>query len=211
MTEASDQWVETPEGIFTAEGLWFHVAVSDLTSFAPDVVSRYEMDGLLSMATSWVRLPQTMGILSLAAFLPGFEWWQAALGSVLVWLFLSVASPSTVVVAPLKALRFLHHPVVQGLIYVLVLSAMASSGNNAALATGLTGFILFRWQIVSRALNPIADRLRKPLSPLAVTDTILRNLTMRLALRHGYDVGGTADMQRRMLEIMHYRRNRAKN
>jgi hypothetical protein len=203
-------WAESPAGIVTLDGGRYHTTEADLRAFAPQVIDRYGMDALLEMASTWHRLPTTKGLLILVALLPYVAIWQAVAASLVVWLFASVVSPSTVFLAVMKPVKWLSHPVVQGLIYVLILSILAASGRLGAMAVGLAGFILFRWQILERVASRLVDALRTPLSPLPAQDAILRNIIVRAALRHGYSVGGTDAMQRRILEIMNYRRRSRK-
>lgn len=203
-------WAESSDGIVTIDGGRFHTTEQDLRTFAPDVIDRYSVDSLLKMASTWSRLPATKGLLVLIALLPNATLWQAVAAAVLVWLFTSVLSPSTVFLTFVRPISWISHPVVQGLLYVLVLSVLAAQGSLAAVGVGLAGFIVFRWALLDRVLGPLVATLRKPLSPLTAQDAILRNLIVRAALKHGYPVGGTDVMQRRILEIMHYRRSSRK-
>jgi len=190
----------------TIEGGRFHTTEADLRGFAPDVVDRYGMDALLKMSAVWYRLPTTKGLMVFIALLPFVALWQAVAAALAVWLFASVVSPSTVFLSLMKPVGWGSHPVVQGLIYVLILSILAAEGRPGAVAAGLVGFIAFRWQILDRLASGIVAFLRRPLSPLPPQDAILRNLMVRAALRYGYSVGGTDTMQRRIIEIMNYRR-----
>lgn len=203
-------WAETPAGIVTLDGGRFHTTEEDLRAFGPDVVDRYGMDALLKMASTWHQLPTTKGLLVLVALLPSVSLWQAIVAALAVWLFTSVVSPSTVFLSAINPLQWVSHPVVQGLLYVLVLSILAASGRLTAVAVGLIGFIVFRWQLLDRLGARLVAALRKPLSPLPAQDAILRNLIVRAALKHGYSVGGTDAMQRRVIEIMNYRRSSRK-
>ncbi len=122
-------WAESPDGIVTIDGGRFHTTEADLRSFAADVVDRYGMTTLLKMASTWARLPATKGLLILIALLPYAALWQAAAAAILVWFFGSVVSPSTVFLVFMRPLSWISHPVVQGLLYVLVLSLLAAPGR----------------------------------------------------------------------------------
>lgn len=208
MTERSGApfWASSPSGILTMDGRHYHTTEADLDAFAPDVLQRYGMESLLRMAGSWAQLPTALALLSLLVFLPMGASWQAAAGALVIWLFLSVTAPSVVFIAVMKPVSWLSHPVVQGLLFVLVLSTLAASGNLGAVWMGLAGFVVFRWQLPDRLLGRVVAWLRRPVSPLLPDDAILRNLIVRLALKHGYDVGGTDRMQKRVLEIMNRHR-----
>ncbi len=202
--------VEVGGALFTADGMWFHTSEQDIRAFAPEVLDRYGLEFLLQSAAEWYRLPVTLSLLILATMLPTLGGLMAGLSSFVLYLGLSVIAPSAVFPSLVSLVRKLNHPVFQGLVFVLVLSFLASSGDMIGLSVGLVGFILLRWQLVSRLLDPIADRLRRPLGSLSPTDMILRNIIVRSALKHGYDVGGIATMQRRMIEIMNYKQSRRK-
>lgn len=208
MTESksSPYWVDTPAGMLTQEGKRYFTSEKDLAVFAPQVVERVGVGELLRMATAWSRIPTALALLTLLGLLPVWSVWQALAMSVGVWFFLAVVSPSVVFAALCRPARWLGHPVLQGLLFVGVLSLLAAGGNLTGVWVGLMGFILFRWQLPERLLGRLVAVFRKPLSPLPPDDAILRNLTVRLALRYGFDVGGTEHMQQRVLEIMNRHR-----
>lgn len=200
-------WAETPTGIVTVEGGHYHTTEADLRAFAPQVLDRYGLDELLAMSTTWYRLPTAMGILTFIGLLPVSALWYAAAIALAVWLFAAVVSPSTVFFSVVRPVRWISHSVVQGLLYVLVLSILAAEGRLSAVLVGLIVFVVFRWQLLDRIASPAVGILRRPLSPLPAQDAILRNLMVRAALKHGYSVGGTDAMQQRIISIMNHRRS----
>lgn len=213
MTESkgeSASWVELPVGLFTAEGIWFHTSEEDLRSFAPEVIERYGLGTLLQNAASWLALPISLSVLSLGLLLLTASPLVAAISSIVIYFLLSVVSPSTVLIGVFPVLRLLNHAIFQGLFYVLILSFLAAQGQMIALAVGLMGFILFRWQVVSRLLSSLLQTISSRMSPLEAPDLILRNIMLRSALKHGNNVGELDAMQQRMLEIMHYRKKKGK-
>jgi hypothetical protein len=205
-TKAVPSWVESPMGILTADGRRYYTRVADLQLFAPQVLEKYPVDVLLRMAAGWAQLPTALSLFLLLGLLLIAEPGGAVILTLLTWLFLSTVLPSTVFALLARPVSWLVHPVVQGLLFVGVLSLLAAVGNIAGVWVGLAVFIMFRWQVPDRVLGGLLNRLRRPLSVLPPDDAILRNLIVRLALRHGYDVGGTEQMQQRVLEIMHRHR-----
>lgn len=199
-------WVESPLGIMTVDGRKYHTRLADLESFAPEVVQRYGIDSLLKMAGGWAQLPTAASLFLMLGLLLVAEPGAAVMLTMATWLFLAVVLPSTVFALLARPVSWLVHPVLQGLLFVGVLSLLAALGNIAGVWVGLVVFIAFRWQLPDRILGRVVSRLRRPLSSLPADDAILRNLMVRLALRHGFDVGGTEQMQQRVLEIMHRHR-----
>jgi len=213
MTDSANEessWVVLPGGIFTADGIWFHTSEDDLESFASAVIDRYGLSLLLQKAADWVILPVSLSVLSLGLLLLIANPWVAFSASIGIFIVLSVLSPSTVFFGLIPFVRKLNHPIFQGLLYVLILSFLASSGQMAALVTGLVGFIVYRWRIVTRLTAPLVKSIRARISPLEAPDLILRNVLIRAALKHGIEIGALGGMQQRMLEIMHYRKKGSK-
>ena len=208
--QAKPSYVELPGGIFTAEGVWYHTTEMDISEYVPDLVDHYGLNELLTRAGAWGRLPVTASIISLAPFLLVLGPWEAALASLSVYLFLAVVSPSVVIFSLIPLVRRLNHPIFQGLLYVLLMSYLASMDQFVPLTVGLTGFVLFRWQIISRLFSRVVGFLSSPLSSLDTPDTILRNVLVRGSMKHGFSVGKIDQMEKRIAEIMTYSKTRSK-
>ncbi len=209
-TESRPTWVELPEGILTADGVWYHTKEEDLRSFAPEVIEHYGISVLLGRSDSWVKLPTTTTLFALLLFLLVVPPWLAAVYALAVFLLLSLMSPFVVFFGLIPTVSRLNHPIAQGLVYIAVLSYLAASTQMAALAVGLIGFVILRLQFLARMISPLSVRFYKSMSPLSAPDLILRNVLIRASLKHGYDAGGLAKMQERMLDIMNYRKKSAK-
>jgi hypothetical protein len=100
---------------------------------------------------------------------------------------------------------WLDIPVVQGLYYVFVLSALAAQGRYTALAIGLVGFILLRWGLIERALKPLMQPLLRALYTLPLPDQILRALIIRMALNRRQSLPQLDAMQQDILDTWNYR------
>lgn len=211
MTEPdSSSYVELPDGLFTSDGIWYHTTIDDLHAFASETIDRVGLESLLGSAATWGRLPTTMGLISLVLFLTLAAPWQSVLGSLSVYLMLAVLSPSVVIYSLIAVVRKLDHPIFQGLIYVLGLSFLASSASFPSVAIGLTGFVLYRWQVVSRVLSPVVDLLRNRWSPLDAPDQILRGVLIRASQKYSTSLTEVDRMEKRMIEIMNYHRRESK-
>lgn len=209
MTESPGlTYVEMPEGIFTSDGIWYHTSIKDLTEFAPGIMGRSGPAALFQKAGDWSRLPVTCALWTLPCLLLFSSPWQAVAGAYLVFLALSTLSPSVVFYSIIPVVRAMNHPIAQGLFYVLAMSYLASSGQKMEMGVGLAGFIALRWQIISRLSEPLLRILRKPISVLPVHDQILRNVLIRASQKHGESVEELARMEKRIIEIMTYRKRK---
>lgn len=191
--------------MFTASGTWFHVTRADLEDYAGDVLVRVPLERMVTDAESVVRSPQVVTIWAFLALLVFTSPVQAALAAAVVFLAWSVVGPGFVTLPILRVYRALDLVPLQGLAYVAVLSVLANQGNLAGLSAGLAGFVLLRWGVVGRLLDPVAAVFRKSLYRLPIADQALRAVIVRHALATGARLAELDDMERRMLDIAHRR------
>lgn len=206
-TPRGTDFVELPNGIFTADGVWFHTSESLLEEFAPGVLERCPLRQLLADATTWLNLPVTATAWLLPLYLLMTEPAVAGLAGLLTWTFVSVLAPFVVFPSIIRPVRLLSHPIGQGFFYVATLSYFAAAGEFAAAGVGIAGFILLRWGLVDRVLLPVVRLLPAPGPELPRSDQVLRNLVVRNAMRFGVDMPEIDRMERRILQIWNRRRS----
>ncbi|GIV62248.1 hypothetical protein GQ464_017935 [Rhodocaloribacter litoris] len=197
---AAQTYVDTPKGIFTASGVWFRTREADLVSYAGPVLRRVPLPGLLARAEAWLRSPETLVLWCLPVLL----WWvppvPAVTGALGLYLGWSLLSPAWVSPGLDRLVRLLSRVEVQAIYYVVWLSGMALSGRQAALWTGVAGFVVIRWGGLARVLGPVIDRLHRRLYPLPRADQVLRALIVRLALKHRLSLPELDQMEARILK-----------
>ena len=181
---AETSFVDTPEGIFTASGLWFRTRESWLYDYAGAVFEREPLVRLLTHAEVWLRSAQTLTLWLLPFFLMLIGPLQAALAALVVYVGWRSLGPSFVSRALLRAFRLLDVVLLQAFYYVLILSVMAAQEQFAALWVGLGGFILLRWGLVRLATRPVVGWIWSTLYRMPVPDHVLRALIVRAALKH---------------------------
>lgn len=181
---SSTSYVDTPYGIMTTGGRWYHVTEEALQEYAGNVLDHVSLEQLLTWADRWVDSAQTVALW----LLPVLLWWLplgwalgAWIGIYVTWALGSPALPSLIAV---RTLDVLDHVIVQAVYYVLAMTALAFSGQDAAVGVGLLVFVLIRWGIVGWAFGYLLPPLRQRLYPLPVADQILRGLIVRVALKY---------------------------
>jgi hypothetical protein len=203
-------FVELPNGFFTASGTWFHITTQALKEYAGDVLETEGLSRLVSDAEHWLRSSATLSLWLFAATVPFVPAWQALLGSMVWFAGWSILAPGFVNRPMIRLLRMLEPVGLQGIAYVGVLSWMASGGEFIAVATGLLWFVLVRWGLVARVLDPIVSRFQAGLYGLAVPDQVLRAVIIRAALAHRLGVPQIDAMERKMMEIARGRSSRSR-
>jgi hypothetical protein len=73
---------------------------------------------------------------------------------------------------------------------------------------GLTGFVLLRWGLVERALNPLVRPALRALYALPLSDQVLRAFVIRLALNRRLSLPQLDAMQKDILETWSYRHDK---
>jgi len=181
-------YVDTPYGMVTAEGRWYHIPEATLREYAGAVLNHVALDDLIRWADVWVDSPRTVTLWALPVLLWALpNGWAvgAALGLYVAWTLLSPALPS---IGAVRVAQFLTNVFVQGGYYVLTLSALAASGHRPAMWVGLGAFVLFRWGVIDWGSRAVLQSLLRRLYPLPVTDQVLRGLIVRAALRYRVSV-----------------------
>jgi len=186
--EESPSYVDTPYGLLTAAGRWYHIPEDDLRDYAGAVLDHVSLDRLLVWADAWVDSPRTITLWLIPLLLwavPPLWATGAALALYLGWSLVSPAWPS---VGAARAASGLSHAIAQGVYYGAVLSVLVTLGKYAAVGVGLAAFILFRWGVVAWISRRVLRPLQRQLYPLPVTDQVLRGLIVRAALKYRVSV-----------------------
>ena len=204
---SSPPYIDTPYGILTEGGRWYHVTEQDVEDYAGAVLDHVSLAQLLRWADTWMDSARTVLLWSLPLLLWGLPANWAA-GSALVlffgWALLSPALPSLLAV---RTVSLLDHVLVQALYYVLTMSIFAAAEQYAAVGVGLAGFIILRWGVLGWAAGYVVRPLQQWLYPLPIADQVLRGLIVRVALKHRLSLPQVDDITEDILENLRSHRD----
>lgn len=193
-------YVDTPQGIFTAAGIWFRTTKEDLERYAGPVFEHESIERLIERSEVWLRSPQTIAVWGLPLFLLAIEPLPAVLAALTVYVGWKSLSPS-LVNRPLERFLELLDPVwLQGAYYVGILSFFAAIQAFTAVWVGLAGFILLRWGIVERVTDIIVRLIWSTLYAMPVNDQILRGFIIRAAMKYRVSLPQLDVLERRVIE-----------
>lgn len=176
-------FVDTPYGIFTAAGTWFHTTEEALREYAAPVLEQVSLRMLIEWAEVWVRSPQICTLWLLPILLLAGSLEMAVLGSIALYIGWKLLSPSVVSPLAARALNGLDIVGVQGVYYVFVLSILAAQEQYAAVGVGLVGFVVLRWNLLEWAVRPLLRPLLRRMYALPLADQVLRAFIIRAALQ----------------------------
>lgn len=206
---ADTAYVDTPYGIFTAEGVWFHIREKALREYAASILDEVSLEQLLQWAALWMRSSQVIVLWALPVALWFMSPLPAAALALVLFVGWKVLSPSAVSEIAVRVVDVLDTVVVQGLYYVFVLSILAAQERYGALAVGLIGFILLRWGLVKRAVTPLLQPLLRRLYVLPLSDQVLRAFIVRIALNRRRSIPQLDEMQQEILDTWNYRNDQS--
>jgi hypothetical protein len=196
-------FVDTPRGLFTANGTWYRTTVERLHAYSGPVIERVGLEALIARSDRALGASTTLALAALPPLLllPIAPIW-AALIALLVAAGAYVAAPLLVGPWIGGVTRALGWVPVQLALYLFVLSFLAAQDAVASVAVGLAGFVSLRWGLVGWALRPLLDPLWGRLHPLPRPDATLRALIVRTALRAGLPHAEIDAMQRRLVDLL---------
>ena len=191
-------YVDTPVGLRSADGVHYRTTEPLLREYAGPVVDAVGLATLLRRAGAWLRSPLTVAVLVLPVLLMVLPWWAALGLAVVLYALWSAVAPGAVWSGAARVFLVLEQPVVQGLVYIGVLSAFAAAGHYAAVWAGVAGFIAFRLGLVTALLRPVVDAMQGALYSLPPADQTLRALLVREAIRRGITLPGLETIEDRV-------------
>lgn len=200
--DTQSAYVDTPEGIFTADGLWFRATEAELEAYAGPVLAHVSLSELMARAGRWLLAGQTIGIwvaLVSVLTLPG---WQAALLTVVVFLLVQCFRPILLSIWLDPVLRVLQAIPAQLLAYVVGLSALGMAGAYPAFVLGIVFFVALRWRLLEKVAEPIVQAIARSLYPLPMADQVLRSTILRAALRHRVSLPELDRIEKRIVHLL---------
>ena len=179
-----DDYVDTPRGLFTASGTWYHTTEELLQKYAGPVLERKPLSVLLQQADVWLRSGQTITLWALPLLLLFTTPLAAAVCALVLYVGWKSLSPSFVFPSVIKGFKWFDAVLAQAFFYVFMMSFLAAREAYLAVWVGLGGFILIRWRVLDWATKPFVRFLQRTLHPLPAPDQILRALIVRYALNY---------------------------
>ncbi|PSQ52732.1 MAG: hypothetical protein BRD28_04400 [Bacteroidetes bacterium QH_10_64_37] len=200
---SSPPYIDTPYGILTGGGRWYHVTEQDVQDYAGAVLDHASLEQLLRWADTWVESAKTVALWGLPLLLwvlPAGWAVGGALGLFVGWSLLSPALPSLLAV---RVVTVLDHVLAQALYYVFTMSVFAAAEMYLPVGVGLGGFALLRWGVLEWALGFLLRPLQQTLYPLPIADQVLRGLIVRVALKHRLSLPQVDDITEDILDNLH--------
>lgn len=202
MADETSTYIDTPRGIFSGAGIWFHTREEQLREFAGPVFEHEGIEELLSQAAAWLRSGRVVAIWGLLGALLTVPPLPAVIGALVVYIFWELVGPRLVNRPMIQAFGLLDRPGVQMAGYLLGLSVLAQLDAYWSVGTGLAGFIVVRWALLSKVMDPVMEWLRGSIYAVPVADHVLRLVILRAAMKYDVSQPDVDQMEQEVLELM---------
>lgn len=201
-------YVETPMGIFTSAGNWFHTTVDRIQSYAPGLLEKYSFEQLIKDAEVWIRSSDGLAIVLFMLFLYLYGVLPAAI-AVLIFLPVWHLNKSAFISRNMsRLLKVFDSEIVLILAGVLVLSWMGIQEQYTDLVVGLIFFLVLKFGWLRKGVDWIYHRGRGGEPTLG--DRVMKMLVIRYAMYEGLDVKDVKKMESDILEVIDKKNRRKK-
>ncbi len=202
-TDKDTPFIETPNGIFTAAGNWFHTTVDDLEDYAHALLAKRSVASLIHGAEVVLRSPVTLLLWLIPPLLYFAGWPLTIVICIASFLLLSIGGPLINNLGVGSVLNILDKVPLQALYYIVFLSWFALNDRLELMGFGLLLFILLRWGAFTKAFQPITSYLRKRMFVVPYDDQVLKSVIVRSAMSAGAPLPELDKMERFILNRIH--------
>lgn len=197
-------YIETPVGIFTPSGNWFHTSGEAIEQFVPGLLDKKPLSELIRDAEVWVRSADNLSILLLLILLVT-SGLIPAVTVVAIFLPLWHISKSGAFSRLLTVfLRLIDIEIVLLLLAVGPLSWLGMEGYYFELLAGLAGFIILKFGLYRRLVDYVYERINGGAIPL--NDRLFRMVLMKHALAYDIRTDEVAEMDKSIRELINKRK-----
>ena len=208
-------YLETPRGLFTSAGNWFHITSKTLESYAPGLLEKRPLGWLVARAEVWIRSTDSLGIVLFMVLLYIYGWLLASLFTMLFASMWHINKSSFVTVSLTSVLRFIDREFVLVAISVAALSWMGITERYGDVFMGIVVFCVLKFGWFRWLVEWLYTKLER--GQLLLNDRVLKMLIVQYALRDDIHIREVNDMEREILKLVNqqkevfnkYRRKRS--
>lgn len=197
---SNSEFIETPLGILTARGNWFHTTSEQINRFAPGLLKKVTLGKLVRAGEDWVRSPDSLSLLLYLGFVFLLNPWIAlvlALAFHLLW----NQNKSAFVSRPLTiVLKVLNSDPVLMLAALVVLSWLGISGQYVALGIGVVLYFLMKIGLFRKGIDKLYARPGK--QGITLNDRVFKMVIVKYALHYHVSIDEIDRMDEKIRELV---------
>lgn len=192
--------IETPRGIFTSAGNWFHITGAALERYAPGLLEIHSLESLTQKAEVWIRSTDNIGItmFMLLLYLQG-PWFAllATLFFVPVW---HINKSSVIRSALTGVLSIIDKEIVVVIVALVVLSWMGIGGEYLSVFLGIAVFCVLKFGWFRSLVEWGYETMFK--GTFLLNDRVLKMIILNYAIRADIPVKEVDAMEEEILSLI---------
>lgn len=193
-------FVDTPKGIFTAQGHWFSVREVDLRSYCGELLGRVSLDELFEKVHLWIQLPSVGAILALCfgTYFVGALWGIVAS----LFTFWGLYYLRSALVLPLlePVISLFNRDMVLILIAVFSFSPLGRDEDYLALLSVLMLFLVIKFGFLNKLANKLYELIGYAL--VQRNNRTLFMLVLKLSMKYGVRNPDLEKFERQILDAL---------
>lgn len=197
---SESHFIETPRGIFTSAGNWFHITVKGLEKYAPGLLKRHSLEKLIKKSEIWIRSADNIGILLFMLLLYA----QGLLVATVVTLFMVPVwhiNKSSFLSLPLTmVLTVTDKEIFVVLISIFVLSWMGITGQYLSVVVGIVFFCVLKFGWYRMLIDWLYGK--KVSGALLLNDRVLKMMILKYAIKEDIPVKEVDAMEKEILSLI---------
>ncbi|TVQ70161.1 MAG: hypothetical protein EA363_08305 [Balneolaceae bacterium] len=198
--QPDSHFIETPRGIFTSAGNWFHITSEALEKYAPGLLEVHSLEKLIKQSEIWIRSADNIGIV-LFMLLLYFSGLYPALIITLFFVPVWHINKSSVISIPLTSLLWvIDKEIVVVILSMLVLSWMGITGEYASVFLGILVFCVLKFGWFRFTVEWLYGKMIR--GTLLLNDRVLKMIILKHAIREDIPVKEVDAMEKEILTLI---------
>lgn len=193
-------FVETPVGIFTMKGNWFHTSLEKMKQYAPGLMDLYSQERLIKDAESWTKSADSVALILFMGLTYFINAYVAAVITLIFFPFWHFNKSAFVSYAATKIVKLLNYEFVVILITVAVLSVKGMNGDYIQLILGFIYFFFLKFGWLRKIVDKWYDSRHKVVT---LNDRVLKMIILKYAYKEGITVEEISSWESDIFDLYH--------
>lgn len=198
--DLDSHYIETPRGIFTSAGNWFHLTSEALERYAPGIMEKHSLEKLVKKSEVWIRSADNIGIIIFMSLLYFQDLYLALL---ITFFFVPLwhINKSTVVSLLLTGiLTVIDKEIIVVLVSMVVLSWMGIGEQYLSVFVGIIVFCILKFGWFRFFIEWLYGKLFA--GTLLLNDRVLKMMILKYAIKENIPVKEVDAMEKEILSLI---------
>lgn len=198
-SRANNLFLETPLGIVTRTGDWFHITSDQIENFVPGLLDKRSLDQLVEEAVAWVRSADSLALTILLVLLLFIHPVLAAVIAITFHFFWYRSKSAFVTIYLGKILKLLNSDGYLLMTSLVIISAVGMNGQYIAAGIGLVFFFLMKLGLLKQLWDKIdKNNVTKKLS---LNDRVFKMILVKYGLYYNIPPTEVQQMEDQFVDL----------